>query len=129
MPHQEVSHRPHKACLWATDGTADDYGQTRISDDAEEIRVCWNSKRTEMLDPQGNTIMVDATAEVAQKIPVGSVMWRGNKADLPAGSSFHEEDYHLMEVKAEQEVFDIKGRACSRTVGLMRFRDKLPRTT
>lgn len=124
MPNQETSHRFQTALLWPYAGI-DDYGQPIVSSTPQEIRVRWEHTRTEMTDPQGNTIVVDATAVVAQKVTIGSEMWLGDYADdwLGTGSGSGGDDDEVMRVVAYDEVPDVKGRVKWRQVGLQRKSD------
>lgn len=124
MPHQELAYRKQKAVLWPLEGT-DGYGQPVVSDAAVELDVRWVAKRSEVLDPQGRTIAVDATAVVDREIAVGSSMWLGELAAFDPD----DEDNDVMEVKAYNETPDIKNRVARRTVGLLRRGESLPEQT
>lgn len=123
MPHMELSHRRQKAVLWAKGGY-DGYGQPTAAEPVE-LSVRWVQRRAEMLDPQGNTITVDATVVVDREVAVGGVMWEGELEDwYDTGSAGQDSGLHR--VAAYQETPDVKGRAVRRTVGLLRHRDTLP---
>lgn len=128
MPAPEQTNRYQKAVLWMASGT-DDYGQPKTVAPVE-IRVRWITKRTQVNDPQGNAVSLDATAVVDRKISPGSVMWLGEYADfLGTGSGSASDDTELHEVKTYDETPDLKGRLVYRTVGLARYRDALPTLT
>lgn len=118
MPAQETICRHQKAVLWAANGF-DDYGEPKV-DAAAEITVRWEEGLREAVDPNGNTIAVDAVAVVDQDIVVGSIMWLGLKDDLatpPVG---------LKQVVSFSKIPDVKGRVFRRTVGLIRYSNELP---
>ena len=108
--------------LWEI-SSRDELGEPTL-DAAIEIKVRWVSKKSEALDPQGNTIAIDATVVTVRNIPIGSIMWKGGLDDL-AGTSVTPDD-DLMQVVTNNETPDLKARATRRTVGLIRFRDALP---
>ena len=126
MPQQEYTHRPHAALLFAADDVGED-GQPRVLPPIQ-IQVRWSTKRREIQDKQGNTIVLDASAVVGKRIKVGSNMWLGTLSDWAgtgSGSgSANLQDSELMEVKYYNETFDVKGRAKFREVGLMRLHSK-----
>ena len=120
MPTPELSHRLQKAVLWQKTGI-DRYGQPTVGAPVE-IFVRWNDVRREVLDKEGNTIALDATAVVAQTIEVGSRMWLGALANwVGTGSVGNEDD--VCYVKTYNETPDLKNRIAMRTVGLMRYKD------
>jgi hypothetical protein len=122
MPPIETDARFQKAVLWQMSGV-DDYGEPRI-DYTEELSVRWEDRRTQMPDPLGNMITVDATAVVDKRIEMESLVWKGEVDNLP-GTSFTAELDELMVVVAYTEVPDVKGRFYRRTVGLKKYRDTL----
>lgn len=118
MPEIEVSSLHQKAVLWAyydTDGN----GEPRVSEPVE-IDCRWEHVVSQMLSPQGEPIAVDGEVFVDRVIAVGSVLWKGALADLPATPTA------LKEVLAYVEVPDIKGRNYERSVLTRRFRESLP---
>lgn len=124
MPPQETSHRPHKAVYWRNTGTTDRYNE-KILEEAVELKVRWVGTRSNMLDPNGERIVVDASAIVDRTIPVGSQLWLGTLEDwLGTGSNGEESETEIMEVVAVEVTDDIKGRGGNtfREVGLKRFR-------
>lgn len=118
MPHQETTSRHQKAVLWAASGF-DDNGKVKVAA-AVEINVRREEKRTETLDPTGNTIAADATVVVNQDIVVGSIMWLGELEDVA------DPPVNLWAVIDFNKIPDIKGRAYRRTVMLMRHSNELP---
>ena len=122
MPPLEEACRNQKAMLWAKDGIARD-GSYTVSSTGTEIKVRWENQRTEALDPNGETIAVDAVVIVAQTIVVGSIMWLGAESDLPSGLV---PISNIMQVVSFSSVPDVKGRQFRKRVGLVRFTDTLP---
>ena len=121
MPAPEVSDRYQDAVLWPANGW-DNHGRPTVGTPCG-IKVRWLTKRSRVQDAQGNTLMLDATAIVGQRITVGSRMWLGDLDDwLGVGSGGT--DNELMEVKAYNETPDLKGRFTQKTVGLMRLHSK-----
>lgn len=124
MPPLETMDRHQDAVLWAATGAANHYGEPLVGSPVD-ITVRWVNQQREMLDPQGNTVAVDATVVAAQEIPIGSVMAEGTLADW-LGTGSGEEPSGRMQVKAESWALDLKGRITRREYGLMRFRDSMP---
>ncbi len=118
MPPLETSSRRQQAVLWTANGT-DNYGELKV-DASIQIEVRWETGQKEALDPQGNTVALDSTVIVDRVIPIGSIMWLGEKKDLadpPVG---------LRQVIDYSEVPDVKGREFRRVVSLMKHSDELP---
>ena len=118
-----------EAILWPAVGN-DRYGGFALGPPVA-IKVRWNTVRREVLQPNGNVVAFDASAVVAQKIPVGSHMvladydnWFGTGSG--SGSSFWPQvpDEEVMEVKNYDETVDLKNRWTFREVLLMRFHNK-----
>lgn len=125
MPAPERTNRYQTALLWEADGN-DAYGSPKVSA-LRAIKVRWIQKRSQTTDPQGNSIALDATVIVGQKIAPGSAMWLGTQADwLGTGSGSGLDDSEVMEVKTYDETPDLKGRLAQRTVGLARYKDTIP---
>jgi hypothetical protein len=124
MPSPEHDFRHQIAVLWPAEG-ADAYGQTLVGD-PREIMVRWRFTRTESTDAQGNTVSLDASVQVDERVDAGSLMWLGRLADIPPGTSFTETDAELYEVVNYHQTPDVKGREIKRSVGLRRYRDTLP---
>ncbi len=127
MPAQELSHRFQDAVLWPRAGY-DNYGQATVHGAvdlvaAEGTGVRWVTTNAEALDPQGNTITLDAKAIVDRRIDIGSLMFLGAYDELCGTGEGNE---GLMQVKTYQEAQDVKGRVVAKEVGLMRFRDSFP---
>lgn len=118
MPAQETTSRHQKAVLWAANGVTD-YGKIKV-DAAAEIDVRWEEGLQEAVDPNGETIAIDAMVVVDQDVVVGSIMWLGEKDDLATPP------VDLKQVVSFNKIPDIKGREFRRTIGLIRFSNKLP---
>lgn len=124
MPAFETMDRYQVAVLWPKTGTNRN-GQPIVSPTPVQIRVRWDDQQAERLDPQGNTIRIDATVVVDREIEVGSIMYKGSISDF-AGTGSDEEPAGLMLVKSYDETPDIKKRFKRRVVTLMRYTDSLP---
>jgi hypothetical protein len=125
MPSQEVAFLRQRAMLWAFTGY-DHYGKPAVSSNPCEIACRWNFKRSETLDPTGNTITLDATVVVKQRIAIDSRMWPGSADEWfgtgsgPAEAVTSDEEVYIVKTTSMTE--DLKGRARFRTLGLMRYR-------
>ena len=123
MPPIETFHRHQKAVLWPFGGY-DSYGQPLAAGSTTPVQldVRWETGKREALDPDGNTIGVDATVVVDRQIAVGSEMWLGKISQLvdskPPSSR--------MRVVTYSEIPDLKNRHVRREVGLMRIHETPP---
>lgn len=113
-----------RAVLWAASSVVNQYGQYIVSPTPVELKVRWVAKQSSMLDHQGNTVAVDATAIVDQDVTLGSIMWLGGLRDLPTPTNVPTSG--LMVVKMFNKTGDLKNRNFRRKVGLMRSNDVLP---
>ncbi|KKN70648.1 hypothetical protein LCGC14_0429210 [marine sediment metagenome] len=118
MPPIETISRHQKAVLWAANGF-DDFGEPKV-DAATEITVRWQEGLQEAVDPNGNTIALDAVVVVNQDVTVGSIMWLGKKDDLASPP------VDLKQVVSFSKIPDVKGRVFRRKVGLIRYSNELP---
>lgn len=125
MPPPETAFRRQHALVWPA-VSFDSYGQYRVASEPTQLLVRFVGKPREMLDPQGNTIAVDATAVVAEDVPIGSIFWPGRLEDLPGTAQVPEDG--LFQVIAAPVTPDLKVRAQRRTLGLMRYQDTMPET-
>ncbi len=118
MPPLETDGRLQKAVLWAANDT-DRYGELKV-DAAIQIDIRWETGQKEAVDPQGNTIAFESTVIVDRVIPVGSILWLGEKNDLPNPPT------NLRHVVDYSEIPDVKGRNFRRVVSLMKHSNELP---
>jgi hypothetical protein len=125
MPSPEYGSRHQMAVLWEWTGV-NRYNEPLIGPQ-EEITVRWEDMSKDMRRADGTMITVDATAHVDpdRVIPIGSLMWKGEAADLPPGTYFDAEDLEIMEVVAVDFTPDVKARTQYREVGLARFKKAL----
>ena len=129
MPSLEQLDLAQTALLWPAYGW-DYHGQPRYDADGEpivgppeEIEARFSIKQAEMVDPKGNSIVVQSTAVVDRRVREGSLLWIGTLDDwLGTGSAG--DDNELYEVRAYAESPDLKNRYVRRTVGLMRYRNQ-----
>lgn len=89
-----------------------------------DLRVRWEEKNTQMVDPDGERIQVDVIVTSPQQILVGSIMWEGTIATLPDSGAPTSDIY---EVVARDRGDELKGRVTRYEFGLKRYKDKLPR--
>jgi hypothetical protein len=115
MPAFETMDRYSNAVYWPTTGN-DAYGQPVLGTPVD-IKVRWNGKQRQVLDPNGNIVSFDAEAVVNQNMNIGDRLWKGKKADLP-GDLIPTSDW--MHVKTFDDMDDLKKRVLRRTVLLMR---------
>lgn len=113
--------RRQYAVLWARTGW-DGNGEPKVAP-AREIKVRWEFTQREVIGDDGTPIAVDATVDVGEDIPTGSIMWLGRLADLPDGKEF---DQPLLQVITADKIPDIKGRQFARSVTLSKWRRTLP---
>lgn len=116
MTHLDVLRQT--AVLWRATGY-DEYGQVKIGS-AEEIKTRWEIGKGEIRSPDESPIDVDAEVWVENEVEVGSLLWRGKKADLPASPS------PLYQVVDYVEIPDLKGVSFERRLMVKRFKEELP---
>ena len=119
MPSPEVANLKQKAVLWAASGR-DNYGGRTMAA-AVEIKVRWESTKTQGGGPKGKVAAKSVTVHTDQSVAVGSEMWLGELADLVGTAS--PGDIHV--VTAITSVPDIKGRKTKYTLTLDRRNEKL----
>lgn len=107
--------RRQTAVLWPVAGT-DDYGAYTVGDPVE-LSVRWVFGRSEVLDPQGNRIAVDAQVTVDREIAIGSEMVKGTLSEWVGTGSAGDDD-EVMMVMSYSEVPDVRARDFRRVVGL-----------
>lgn len=122
MPALESMDLYQTAVVWPAQGF-DPYSEVKVGD-PYETQVRWNDAQAEALDPQGNTVALDATVIVDVDIPIESIMFLGEIADYNAVAG--QPGVKLMQVKTFNNVYDLKCRFQRRQAGLMRYRASLP---
>lgn len=123
MPTPELDSRHQCAQLWRCVGV-DEYSEPLVSA-REELKVRWENKSIQMVDPKGTPIRVDAIVHSTCDIEENSIMWLGVASDLPEDEQ-NTDIPGLMQVAIKNYTPDIKGRIVRRTYGLIRFKDRLP---
>jgi len=123
MPALQTRNRRQKAVYWAANSN-DKFGEVKV-DAAIEIKVRWEKDHNEVLDPKGASIVTEATVVVDREIIIGSILWLGALADLPALVADYED---LKQAIVYNETPDIKNiaRKTRRTVKLMKYSNQLP---
>lgn len=126
MPAPEVSDLFQRAVIWPSLGVPDAYGQATV-DIAQEIAVRWKWGYSNMLSPQRESILVDATVVTAIQVSVNTLIWLGTMAMLAgtAGPNLQTPD-GLCQVKAIKYTPDIDNRYIRRTLGVIRYKGPLP---
>lgn len=123
MPQMEVSYLPQDAVLWPATGVDDD-GEVTVGAPVE-IRCRWVYKRMETLDRKGSTIALDALVVVDREVADNSLLWLGKLEDwYGTGSAGVGVGLHQMVTYSGTP--DLKGRVQRRTLGLKRYKDRLP---
>lgn len=126
MPQMEVAYLTDWVVLWEATGIDDD-GEVTIGAPVE-VRARWVDGRAETVDRKGDPIALDALAVVAQPVPDGSLLWLGTLEDW-YGTGSAGAGVGLHQVKTASRTPDLKGRGQRRTLGLQRFKDRLPGAT
>ena len=118
MPDMEVEDLHQKAVYQAANGFGE-YGEPKV-DAAIEIPVRWETRRKEIQDGEGNTIVLESNAVVDREIKIGSTLWLGELTDYPATPT------DLRKAVIYTEIPDVKNRVARRTVGMIKLSDTLP---
>lgn len=84
------------------------------------VKVRWNADIKDATDPEGHKISYPATLSCLETLAVGSIVWEGLLADLPAVPT------HLYQLDQDVSGLDIKGRRTRFLFTLSRFTDALP---
>src|SRR5574343_312889 len=119
MPSPAIANRKQHAVLWAVSGRGD-YGERTLASPVE-IKVRWESTKTEGGDPRSETAAKSVTCHTDQSVAVGSEMWLGRLDDLVGTAS--PGDVHV--VTAITTVPDVKGRETKYTLTLDRKSESL----
>jgi hypothetical protein len=127
MPPIESSKRKQDAVYWPIAGV-NEHGESYVGDPVA-LKVRWEYRNEQVVDPKGNVIGVQAVVVVDRVIAPESKMWLGKLSDLSDDQldETNDEINQLMEVVYYNEVPDLKGRRKRRIVGLTRYMDALPR--
>ena len=119
MPSPETTNLKQYAVLWAVSGRGD-YGERTLAA-AVELKVRWESTKTEGGDPRSETAAKSVTVHVDQSVAVGSEMWLGRLSALVGTAS--PGDVHV--VTAVTVVPDVKNRKTKYTLTLDRRGESL----
>jgi hypothetical protein len=115
---------PHVAVLWVRLGT-DRRGNPLLAAPVE-VPCRWVYSNRISQDQNGEAVTLTATAKVDRMIPVGSLMWRGTFADMPAGTGPWAAGSQPSEVLTYEEADDVRAREVYREVGMGRWRASPP---
>jgi hypothetical protein len=111
--------------LWEKTGE-DRHGEPTLADKVE-IRARFEFKRKDAVGDDGQTIALDATADVDREIEIGSLIAPGDLEDwTDVGTGDVWATGHIYRVAIYNEEDDEKGRDPCRWVGLQRFRGDIP---
>jgi hypothetical protein len=124
MPPFEDMDLTDVAILWPVAGR--DANNEPLVGEPQQISCRWVQKNREVVTAQGESLGLDATAVVDREVAPESIMWLGALEDWYGGQGSAGDSTQLMQVKTTEFARDVKGRVTRRTVGLTRFRDRLP---
>ena len=120
----ETDDLPHFAVLWPAlpDAATDGNGRLRIGNHVDDIPTRWRLGQRSSTAAFNHNVTADATVVVDREIPVGSIMWKGQFANLPSPLK------DLYEVIDYRETDDVKGQNKRRVVTVTKFKGVLPNT-
>lgn len=117
MP-METDDRNDTAVYWAATGRLTKHAKPILSP-AVEIMVRWENRIETIYGKDIAPLQIEAVLVVDQDIPEGSILWRGELADVASATD-------LMRVVKFTDVPDIKGIEHRRLAYLGRYGDSLP---
>lgn len=122
MPALETRDRKQWAVYWEYVGQ-DSFGLPVVSDGVE-IRVRWNDKVTQVIDPSGNTVQSSAQIITDRTLPIQSILRKGRLAEVtgPPYSGLHI-------VIGDNTTPDLKNRNNRYEFSMMRYSQQLPTRT
>ena len=119
MPPLEYSHRNTTIVMLPYAGI-DPYGELVISTNPTEIKVRWDDVVTDMRDPQGQKISVEAQMQTYEQVPIDSLILVGTIVDFQKLSASNITTFY--KVVAVDETRALKGSLTNRSYGLMRYK-------
>lgn len=122
MPALETRDRKQWMVFWECVGQ-DPYGLPIVSDGIE-LKVRWNDKLAQVIDPTGNTIQSTAQIITDRTLPLQSIVRKGRLSEVtgPPYSGLHI-------VIGDQTTPDLKNRNNRYEFALMRYSQQLPQKT
>jgi len=114
---------PQKAVYWEAAGTFDDDGEPEVSSayaNGDEIDVRWEVGQYRSVDSDGNVITLDVELVTENALVVGSIVWEGEKDDLPTSPA------DLYQVEEVGVVPSVRGRRTLYTARLMKRSNAFP---
>lgn len=124
MPPLEHMDLTDRAVLWVR-VRADRQGFPLVAPQVE-IAVRWEEGQIELVDPDGQKMVVDAQIASNRDIVIGSLLWLGSADDLREQFGTAGPGAGLYEVQFAIKGKDLKGRVTRYEFALKRFRDALP---
>lgn len=102
---------------WEADGY-DNYGELKIKDPVE-IRVRWMLDIRDGKDAEGHRISIDGQISCLQELVIGSIVWEGRLAVVPALPT------PLYQIYTDVSGLDFKNRKTRYLFNLSRFKNAL----
>jgi hypothetical protein len=120
MPYPETDYRFQNAVIWDK-VDIDEYNNPIVAA-ARNICMRWEDTEQETINSKGDPIKLVALVITAEELVIGSILWKGKLASLPATTELTD----LLQVITYWGVPDVKNRVSRRTYGLQRYTDELP---
>jgi hypothetical protein len=125
MPAFETRDLYQKAVLWQASGSRDRYTRVKVTAPVQ-IDVRWNDKQSLVMDKDGNTVAVDATAIVYVNVSIDSILWLIPDLDTFELDPTFQPTSGLMQVKVDNSTPDIKNRGRRQDLGMIRYSEVFP---
>lgn len=122
MPALELMDLVQAAQLWEAIGADSGYGVRIVAASPCELRVRWIDTHSELLQPTRSVVDHDATVVLPRDVRIGSILWLGERWQLPASGPIN----GLMEVVAVDKQNDLKGRTTRYCAKCKKFGSTLP---
>jgi len=119
MPPLESLDRYEDALLWNATGENDEHGDPTVNETPVEIKVRIVRRRKQSVNPEGNTIGIDAMVHSDRAIAIGSRLWEGT-LDEWTGTGSGDTTTKVWYVATDETALDIKGRSRRYQYGLVR---------
>jgi hypothetical protein len=107
---------------WLASGSVDEFGQASITGPIE-LQSRWELGTRLISDALVETANPNGIVYISDPLPVGTLLWRGRIADLPAVPDSLNDLFKVVEYR---EVPDVKGRESRLSVVVAGTKTKLP---